>query len=72
MMSCYDVSALFRDGEEPEVLRVNGQEYVPIVRCKDCKYWCDPEYEMCILEGGMECALPNDFCSDGERKGDDE
>lgn len=37
---------------------------VPVVRCKDCKYW-KGENEFCGLLGG-----PNDYCSWGRRKDD--
>lgn len=49
--------------EEVEEI-IKDYDFVPVVRCKDCKYWygsgnyCD--YEMRAFE--------DDFCSRGERK----
>ena len=45
---------------------------VPVVRCKDCKYWQDNNdgfpHEECRWGHG-ETPDANDFCSYGERKG---
>ena len=38
---------------------------VPVVRCRDCKYW---EYGDCYR---LELSRPDDFCSYGERKDGD-
>lgn len=43
-------------------------DYMPVVRCKECKYW---EYD-CIFPNGY-CRLrkqdnPDWFCADGKRK----
>lgn len=52
-----------------------SNDVVPVVRCKDCKYWQDnnggyPHDECCWGKG--ETPDPDDFCSYGERKdGDD-
>ena len=54
--------------------RLNGYA-VPVVRCKDCKYY-DERYEDCNhpalwFEYCSDCGLsmnPDDFCSYGERK----
>lgn len=56
-------------------------DVVPVVRCKDCKWWvregndsfgyamfCDHD---CSL-GGQGIKKPDDYCSYGERKGGDE
>lgn len=47
---------------------------VPVVRCKDCKYWQDnnggyPHDECCWGKG--ETPDQDDFCSYGERKDGD-
>ena len=47
------------------------KDYVPVVRCKDCKHWCNKRED-----GGFDCCTraivnrfkPTDFCSYGERK----
>ena len=45
---------------------------VPVVRCKDCKYWdighteeCDNSDSVCFHNGWCK---PDWFCADGERK----
>lgn len=39
---------------------------VPVVRCKDCKYWRDDD---CKNDNHGYCPISeNDFCSRGERK----
>ena len=47
---------------------------VPVVRCKDCKYWQDNNdgypHEECLWGHG-ETPDANDFCSYGERKDGD-
>jgi hypothetical protein len=40
-------------------------EYVPVVRCKDCKHWYDG---ICKNGFGLAFNGENDFCSYGERK----
>ena len=37
-------------------------DVVPVIRCKDCKYW---EHGDCYR---LELSRPDDFCSFGERK----
>lgn len=42
---------------------------VPVVRCKDCKYYKPDEYECgCDFAGGLPYVKAGDFCSYGERK----
>lgn len=47
------------------------ENYVEVVRCKDCKYWQDNNggypHEECIW-GKEETPDEDDFCSYGERK----
>lgn len=41
---------------------------VPVVRCKDCKYYKPDEYECgCDFAGGLPYVKAGDFCSYGER-----
>lgn len=54
--------------DENGIHDVQMLEFVPIVRCKDCKhrkqYECDN-----IMLGGTRCGVTDDwFCADGERK----
>lgn len=56
-----------------EIERAPAEDVVEVVRCKDCKYHRD-------LDGGVKCeridgllmTLPNDFCSYGRRRTDNE
>lgn len=43
---------------------------VPVVRCRDCKYYhlFEKGFRDCRHNGGLDDALPNDFCSYGERR----
>lgn len=42
---------------------------VPVVRCKDCKYYKPDEYECgCDFAGGLPYVKAGDFCSYGERR----
>ena len=46
---------------------------VSVVRCRECKH-CDPENHHCDHHMGTAAPLrrkPDDFCSYGERKGND-
>lgn len=45
---------------------------VPVVRCKDCKYYKPDEYECgCDFAGGLPYVKAGDFCSYGKRKVDE-
>ena len=50
----------------------NVKDWIPVVRCKDCKYWKRPLF----AGNGIYCGNHNrhcdfdDFCSEGERKDD--
>lgn len=45
---------------------------VPVVRGKDCKYHKPDEYECgCDFAGGLPYVKAGDFCSYGERNGDE-
>ena len=45
---------------------------VPVVRCKDCKYWRDTDHT-CREHSLVSPMTADDFCSKGERKdGDNE
>lgn len=41
---------------------IPAAEVVPVVRCKDCKFW---DFGDCYR---LELSRPDDFCSYGERK----
>jgi hypothetical protein len=38
-----------------------------LIRCKDCKYWNEDEYQ-CNNFAGWFQALPDWYCADGKRK----
>ena len=54
-------------------------DVAPVVRCKDCKHYCNYPNGLCYLHtepktnargysGEAVCVEPDDFCSYGERK----
>ena len=48
-------------------------DVVEVVRCKDCKYFeADDEgfYYYCVASTGLDCKMPIDYCSYGERRAD--
>lgn len=45
-----------------EIAKLPAAEVVPVVRCKDCKFW---DFGDCYR---LELSRPDDFCSYGERK----
>lgn len=53
------------------LLSIPAADVVPVVRCKDCKYWQDNNdgypHDECRWGNG-ETPDPDDFCSYGERK----
>lgn len=44
--------------------------YVQVVRCKDCEYWNDIGCAIHIVDDSDK-PKADDFCSFGERRGDD-
>lgn len=45
------------------------RDAVPVVRCKDCKYYKPDEFECgCDFAGGLPYVKADDFCSYGQRK----
>ena len=59
------------------IKKIPNMDVVPIVRCKDCKYFNNREHQCenmdvhCDLEGGAQYSIGfdvDDFCSYGERK----
>ena len=49
---------------------------VPVVRCKDCKFWNKGKLlygsDLCNCKAHGGYFLPDDFCSDGERREENE
>ena len=46
-------------------------EYVPLIRCQECKYWRNKDPQQ-IPTASIMCGHmhPDDFCSYGEREGE--
>ena len=42
-------------------------EYVPVVRCKDCKWWREETDHTCRKWGGASPRNANGYCDDAER-----
>lgn len=72
---CKDCSADIREGCKSDPICASMmclseaptvEDAVAVVRCKDCKHWHDGD---CWR---LELSLPNDYCSYGERKSDNE
>ena len=65
----------FAQGWKACIDRINAQptiDAVPVVRCKDCKYW-DKDFphggsDFCECKVYLMPMLPDNFCSDGERR----
>lgn len=45
---------------------------VPVVRCKDCKWWREETDHTCRMWGGASPRKANGYCDDGERSEDGE
>lgn len=45
---------------------------VPVVRCKDCRYFSTANIPSCTSPYGIIDPEPDDFCSYGERRDDNE
>ena len=56
------VEKIFSDGVRTIIACMPAAEVVPVVRCKDCKFW---DLGDCYR---LELSRPDDFCSYGERK----
>ena len=52
--------------------------YKRLVRCKDCKWWKTnyswngKEHKVCVIEPYEPVRKPDDYCSRGERKDDEQ
>ena len=56
------VEKIFSDGVRTIIACMPAAEVVPVVRCKDCKFW---DFGDCYR---LELSRPDDFCSYGKRK----
>lgn len=51
---------------------ISEKDIVPVVRCKDCKWYRnDFDQHYCCLSA-IDCPLSDDYCSRGERKSEGE
>lgn len=61
--------------EVEEIQKAPAVDAVEVVRCKDCAFYDFGEcgnYRMDMSDGAHFYPYPNDFCSYGERKADDD
>ena len=56
-----------------DILSIPAADVVEVVRCRDCTWWndCDDESYCSNPDGLDNYAMPDDFCSYGERRGND-
>ncbi len=58
--------------QKPQVQQTITEEFVRIVRCKDCVWYVNvPEsqtYDRCINEDGLFDPKPDDYCVYGEKR----
>lgn len=45
----------------------SSEDVVPVVRCKDCKWWREDTDHTCRKWGGASPKRANGYCDDGER-----
>lgn len=78
-MESYNVSPMYRRGYDDcveAILKAPAADVVPVVRCKDCKWFVDNnggEWYGCKMFQVVritpeDAPKPDDFCSYGERK----
>ena len=71
----FDITAVIPEGIQPAGLFCNDIEYLPVVRCKDCKYWNDEglcKKHSSPIVGAIYGTDVNDYCSEGKRKEQDD
>lgn len=81
-MRLIDADPLIKIASEYDDFMVDGHDIldaptidaVPVVRCKDCKFWNrdDPAGNGCECHCNGGWWLPEDYCSCGERRDSDE
>lgn len=78
-MESYNVSPMYRRGYDDcveAILKAPAADVVPVVRCKDCKWFADNnggQWYGCQMFQVVritpeDAPKPDDFCSYGERK----
>lgn len=81
-MESYNVSPMYRRGYDDcveAILKAPAADVVPVVRCKDCKWFVDNnggEWYGCKMFQVVritpeDAPKPDDFCSYGERRDGD-
>ena len=81
-MESYNVSPMYRRGYDDcveAILKAPAADVVPVVRCKDCKWFVDNnggEWYGCNMFQVVritpeDAPKPDDFCSYGERRDGD-
>ncbi len=52
--------------------RVHAEgEWVEVVRCKGCMFWRGKDHDGVCIKNGLATRMANEFCSRGEKKGDE-
>lgn len=78
-MESYNVSPMYRRGYDDcveAILKAPAADVVPVVRCKDCKWFADNnggQWYGCqmfqvVWNTPEDAPKPDDFCSYGERR----
>lgn len=78
-MESYNVSPMYRRGYDDcveAILKAPAADVVPVVRCKDCKWfvdnnggqWYGCQMFQVVWITPEDAPKPDDFCSYGERK----
>lgn len=58
---------LDEEWHDPDITDVSVDDAVPVIQCKDCKYWGEDPYKNgCKYMTYIVCE--NDYCSNAERK----
>ena len=72
--ACYDGFADCRDDCADNIRYLPAADVMPVVRCRDCRYWnsarisCEGLARCLTGESGVRFRNANDFCSRGTRK----
>lgn len=63
----FDVSAIIPKDKEPAVLMCNGTEYLPMIKCKECKHWSEYMAGIGVCDKLKTDTGEEVFCSYGEK-----
>lgn len=57
--------------DKPTAKKILAEMDEGIIRCKDCKHYVSEDYNCLQMDTGGWMYYPDDFCSRGERREDD-